>query len=61
VTFEHISSIGSCQKLVIMPYCIADDCDINDSHDASADVSFHCLPLTKPDLLKQVIIEGNRV
>jgi len=43
-----------------MPYCIAYDCE-NDSHDAPADVSFHRLPLTKPDLLKQVIIEGNRV
>jgi len=43
-----------------MPFCIAYKCD-NDTHDAPADVSFHRLPLTKPDLLKQVIIEGNRV
>ena len=43
-----------------MPYCVAYDCDY-DTHDAPADVSFHRLPLTKPELLKQVIIEGIQV
>ena len=52
--FEHISSIDSCRKEVIMPYCVAYDCD-NDTHDAPADVSFYRLPLTKPDLLKHEI------
>jgi len=58
--FACISSIGSCWNLVIMPFYIAYKCD-NDTHDAPAEVNFHRLPLRKPDLLKQVIIEGNQV
>jgi len=45
---------------VILPFCIAYKCN-NDTHDAPAEVSFHRLSLRKPDLLEQVIIEGNRV
>ena len=41
-------------------FCIAYGCD-NHQRSASSEVSFHCLPLKKPALLKQVRIFVNCV
>ena len=37
-------------KQQLMPYCVA----YGDTHDAPGEVSFYCLPLKKPALLKEV-------
>ena len=40
-----------------MPYCVAHGCN-DDIHNAPCEVSFQRLPLKKPALLKQVIINS---